>query len=177
MDAAQRTDEPFFAELAVIQFHEVHHAPQDRCTERIGLALPCGNDQPQRFAVDLLTHLVVQLERGAHTADAVVAQLQAVIVERQTNPVGGCEKRFGRSIAAHDLGAQLDARCQGRGVAVLFSEEQGFLLHRQAGVDLAENRQILAAIAEDAPLDGVLTVHYIILAVAEADLRFVRNVL
>ena len=61
-------------------------------------------------------------------------------------------------------------------MAVLFSKEQGFLLHRQAGIDLAENRQILAAIAEDAPLDGVLTVHHIILAIAEADLRLVRNV-
>ena len=62
-------------------------------------------------------------------------------------------------------------------MAVLFSEEQGFLLHRQAGVDLAENRQILAAIAEDAPLDGVLTVHHIISAVAEADFRLVGDIL
>lgn len=176
MDAAQRTDEPFFAELTMIQFHEVHHAPQDRCTERIGLTVPRSHDQPQGFAVDLLAHLVVQLESGAHAADTVVAQLQAVIIERQTHPVGGCEKRFGRSIAAHDLGAQLDARRQGCGVAVLLSKEQGFLLHRQAGVDLAENRQILAAIAENAPLDGVLTVHHIISAVAEADFRLVGDI-
>ena len=33
MDVAQRTDEPFLAELTVIQFYEVHHAPQDRCPE------------------------------------------------------------------------------------------------------------------------------------------------
>ena len=29
MNAAQRTDEPFLAELAAIQFHKVHHAAQD----------------------------------------------------------------------------------------------------------------------------------------------------
>ena len=177
MDVAQRTDEPFLAELTVIQFYEVHHAPQDGCTERIRFTVPRSHDQPQGFAVDFLAHLVVQLESGAHAADAVIAQLQAVIVESQTNPVGGCEKRFGRSIAAHDLGAQLDARRQRCGVAVLFSKEQGFLLHRQAGIDLAENRQIPAAIAENAPLDGVLTVHHIISAVAEADFRLVGDIL
>ena len=154
----------------------MRHATQDRCTERIGLAIPSCYDQPQGLTIDFLAHLVVQLESGAYAADAVITQLEAVIVEGQTHPVGGCEKRFGRSIAAHDLGAQLDARRQGRGVAVLFSKEQGFLLHRQAGIDLAENRQVLAAVAEDAPLDGVLTVHHIILTVAEADLRFIRNV-
>ena len=176
MNAAQRTDEPFLAELTVIQLHKVHHATKDRCTERIRLTLPCGDDQPQGFAVDFFAHLVVQLESGAHTADAVVAQLQAVIVERQTNPVGGCEKCFGRCIAAHDLGAQLDASSKRCGVTVLFSKEQGFLLHRQAGVDLTENRQVFAAVTEDAPLDSVLTVHHIILTVAETDLRFVRNI-
>ena len=61
-------------------------------------------------------------------------------------------------------------------MAVLFGKEQGFLLHRQAGVDLAENRQILPSVAEDAPFNGVLTVHNIILAVAKADLRFVGNI-
>ena len=81
MNTAQRTDEPFFAELAVIQLHKVHHAAQDRCTERIGLAIPRSHDQPQGFAVDFFAHLVIQLESGAHTADAVIAQLQAVIVE------------------------------------------------------------------------------------------------
>ena len=128
----------------------------------------CHPKQPQSAAgirSRFLAHLVIQLESGAHAADAVIAQLQAVVIERQTHPIGGCEKRSGRSIAAHDLGTQLDARCQGRGVAVLFSEEQGFLLHRQAGIDLAENRQILAAVTEDAPLNGVLTVHHIILAI------------
>ena len=173
MDAAQRTDKLFFAEFAVIQFHEVHHAAQDRCTD----ALPCGNDQPQGFTVDFLAHLVVQLESGAHTADAVVAQLQAVIVERQTNPVGGCEKRFGRSIAAHDLCAELDARRQRCRIAVLFSEEQGFLLHRQASVDLAENRQVFAAVAEDAALDGMLAIHHIIFVVSETDFRLVCGIL
>ena len=62
-------------------------------------------------------------------------------------------------------------------MSVLLCKEQCFLLHRQAGVDLAENRQVLTAVTEDAPLNGVLTVHHIILAVAEADLRLVGNVL
>ena len=75
VNAAQRTDQPFLAELTVIQFHKVHHAPQDRCPERIRLALPCSHDQPQSLAVDFLAHLVVQLERSAHAADAVVTQL------------------------------------------------------------------------------------------------------
>ncbi len=141
---------PFLAELTMIQFHEVHHAPQDSGPEGIGFALPCFHDQPQSFAVDFLAHLVVQLERSAHAADAVVAQLQAVIVEVQTHPVGGCEKCHGRSIPAHDLGTELDARRQRCGVTVLLCEEQGFLLHRQTGVDLAENRAVLAAVAEDA---------------------------
>ncbi len=66
MDAAKRTNQPFLAELAVIQFHKVHHASQDRCTERIGLTIPRNHDQPQGFAVDLFAHLVIQLERGAH---------------------------------------------------------------------------------------------------------------
>ena len=62
MDAAKRTNQPFLAELAVIQFHKVHHTSQDRCTERIRLASPSCHDQPQSFAVDLFAHLVVQLE-------------------------------------------------------------------------------------------------------------------
>ena len=108
MDAAKRTNQPFLAELAVIQLHKVHHATQDRCTERIGFAIPRSHDQPQGFAVDLFAHLVIQLERGAHAADAVIAQLQTVIVECQPHPVGSSEKFFGRSITAHDLGTQLD---------------------------------------------------------------------
>ena len=62
-------------------------------------------------------------------------------------------------------------------MSVLLCKEQCFLLHRQSGVDLAENRQVLTAVTEDAPLNGMLTVHHIILAVAEADLRLVGNVL
>ena len=57
----------------------------------------------------------------------------------QPHPVGGCDKRHGRCIAAHHLGAQLDACRQGCGVTVLLRKEQGLLLHRQAGVDLAED--------------------------------------
>ena len=56
VNAAQSTDQPFLAELTVIQFHKVHHAPQDRCPERIRLALPCSHDQPQGLAVDFLAH-------------------------------------------------------------------------------------------------------------------------
>ena len=41
-------------------------------------------------------------------------------------------------------------------------QEQGFLLHRQTGVDLAEDRAVLAAVEEDAALDGVLPIHYIV---------------
>ena len=132
---------------------------------------------PQSFAVDLFAQLVVQLQRRAHAADAVVAQLHTVVVEGQPHPVGGCNKRLGGRIAAHHLGAQLDARRQGCGVTVLLGKEQGFLLHRQTGVDLAEDRAVLAAVEEDAALDGVLPIHYIVPAVAEADLRLVNDVL
>ena len=62
-------------------------------------------------------------------------------------------------------------------MTVLLRKEQGFLLHRQTGVDLAEDRAVLAAVEEDAALDGVQTVHYIVPAVAEADLRLVNDVL
>ena len=71
--------------------------------------------------------LVVQLQRRAHAADAVVAQLHTVVVEGKPRPVSGCDKRLGRRIAAHHLGAQLDARRQGCGVTVLLGKEQGFL--------------------------------------------------
>ena len=37
-------------------------------------------------------------------------------------------------------------------MTVLLCEEQSFLLHRQAGVDLAQNRQILTAVAQDTAL-------------------------
>ena len=98
MDAAQGTDQPFLVELTVIHFHEVHHTLQDCGTEGIGFALPCVHNQPQSLAVDFLAHLVVQLECSAYAADAVVAQLQAVIVEVQTHPVGGCEECHGKSM-------------------------------------------------------------------------------
>ena len=62
-------------------------------------------------------------------------------------------------------------------MTVLLGKEQGFLLHRQTGVDLAEDRAVLAAVEEDAALDGVLPIHYIVPAVAEADLRLVNDVL
>ena len=176
VNAAQSTDQPFLAELTVIQFHKVHHAPQDRCPERIRFALPCSHDQPQGLAVDFLAHLVVQLECGAHAADAVVAQLQAVVVEVQTHPIGGCEKCNGGRILSHDLGTELDARRQRCGVTVLLCEEQSFLLHRQAGVDLAQNRQILTAVAQDTRFNGMLAVRYIISAIAKADLRLVRRI-
>ena len=61
-------------------------------------------------------------------------------------------------------------------MAVLLGKEQGFLLHGHTGVDLAENRQGSAAVTKDARFDGVLAIHHIILAVAEADLRFIRNI-
>ena len=177
MDAAQRTDKPLRAVLPMIQLHKVHHAPQDSRPEGIRSALPRFHDVPQGFAVDFFAQLVVQLQRRAHAADTVVAQLHTVVVEGQPHPVGGCDKRLGRRIAAHHLGAQLDARRQGCGVTVLLRKEQGFLLHRQTGVDLAEDRAVLAAVKEDAALDGVLPVHHIVPAVAEADLRLVNDVL
>ena len=121
----------------MIQLHKVHHAPQDSRPEGIRSALPRFHDVPQGFAVDFFAQLVVQLQRRAHAADAVVAQLHAVVVEGKPHPVGGCDKRLGRCIAAHHLGAQLDARRQGRGVTVLLRKQQGLLLHRQSGVDLA----------------------------------------
>ena len=37
----------------------------------------------QSFAVNFFAHLIVQLERSAHAADAVVAQLQAVIYVKE----------------------------------------------------------------------------------------------
>ena len=177
MDSAQRTDKPLRAVLPMIQLHKVHHTPQDSRPEGIRSALPRFHNVPQGFAVNFLTQLVVQLQRRAHAADAVVAQLHTVVVEGQPHPVGGCDKRLGRRIAAHHLGAQPDARRQGCGVTVLLRKEQGFLLHRQTGVDLAEDRAVLAAVEEDAALDGVLPVHHIVPAVAEADLRLVNDVL
>ena len=60
-------------------------------------------------------------------------------------------------------------------MTVLLCEEQGFLLHRQASVDLTQNRQILTAVAQDTRFNGVLAVRYIIPAIAEADLRLVRR--
>ena len=150
VDAAQRTDKPLRTVLPMIQLHKVHHAPQDSRPEGIRSALPRFHDVPQGFAVDLFAQLVVQLQRRAHAADAVVAQLHTVVVEGKPHPVGGCDKRLGRRIAAHHLGAQLDARRQGCGVTVLLGKEQGFLLHGHARVHLAEDRQILAAVAEDA---------------------------
>ena len=130
MDAAQRTDKPLCAVLPMIQLHKVHHAPQDSRPEGVRSALPRRHDVPQSFAVDLFAQLVVQLQRRAHAADAVVAQLHTVVVEGKPRPVSGCDKRLGRRIAAHHLGAQLDARRQGCGVTVLLGKEQGFLPER-----------------------------------------------
>ena len=62
-------------------------------------------------------------------------------------------------------------------MTVLLRKEQGLLLHRQTGVDLAEDRAVLAAVEEDAALDSMLPVHHIVPAVAEADLRLVNDVL
>ena len=160
MDAAQRTDKPLLAVLPMIQLHKVHHAPQDSRPEGIRSALLRFHDVPQSFAVDLFAQLVVQLQRRAHAADAVVAQLHTVVVEGKPRPVSGCDKRLGRRIAAHHLGAQPDARRQRRSVTVLLRKEQGFLLHRQTGVDLAEDRAVLTAVEEDAALDRwILLLH------------------
>ena len=79
MDSAQRTDKPLRAVLSMIQLHKVHHAPQDSRPEGIRSALPRFHDVPQGFAVDFFAQLVVQLQRRAHAADAVVAQLHAVV--------------------------------------------------------------------------------------------------
>lgn len=80
MDAAQRTDKPLLAVLPMIQLHKVHHAPQDSRPEGIRFALPRFHDVPQSFAVDLFAQLVVQLQRRAHAADAVVAQLHGKLL-------------------------------------------------------------------------------------------------
>ena len=177
VDVAQCTEQPFFTELAVVQLHKVHHAFQNRCPERIGLALPCCHDQPHRFTVERFAHLLVEPESRTNAADAVIGQLLAVIIETQPHPVGGCEESLGNSIAAYDLGAELDASSQRSGKAVLLGKEQGFLLHGHARVHLAEDRQILAAVAEDAPLDGVLPIRYDELTVAETDLRLICHIL
>ena len=79
MDAAERTNQPFLAVLPVVQLYKVHHAPQDSRPEGIRSALPRFHDVPQGFAVDFFAQLVVQLQRRAHAADAVVAQLHAVV--------------------------------------------------------------------------------------------------
>ena len=176
VDVAQRTEQPFFTELAVVQLHKVHHAFQNRCPERIGLALPCCHDQPHRFTVERFAHLLVEPESRTNAADAVIGQLLAVIIETQPHPVGGCEKRLGNGIAAHHLGTELDACRQRRREAVLLGKEQGFLLHGHARVHLAEDRQILAAVAEDAPLDGVLPIRYDELTVTETDLRLICHI-
>ena len=172
VDVAQRTEQPFFTELAVVQLHKVHHAFQNRCPERIRFALPCCHDQPHRFTVERFAHLLVEPESRTNAADAVIGQLLAVIIEAQSHPVGGCEKGFGDGIAAHHLGTELDACRQRRREAVLLGKEQGFLLHGHARVHLAEDRQILAAVAEDAPLDGVLPIRYDELTVTETDLPY-----
>ena len=115
VDAAQRTDKPLRAVLPVVQLHKVHHAPQDSRPEGIRSALPRRHDVPQGFAVDLFAQLVVQLQRRAHAADAVVAQLHTVVVEGQPHPVGGCNKRLegasppttlARSLMPADRGAE-----------------------------------------------------------------------
>ena len=121
MDAAQRTEQPFFTELAVVQFHKVHHAFQNRGPERIGFALPCCHDEPHRFTVERFAHLLVEPESRTNAADAVIGQLLAVIIEAQSHPVGGCKKGFGDGIAAHHLGTKLD----GKNVYTLSWEYQG----------------------------------------------------
>ena len=83
VDAAQRTEQPFFAELAVVQFHKVHHAFQDRCPERIGLAFPCVHNEPHRFTVERFAHLLVEPECRTNAADAVIGQLLAVMCNLQ----------------------------------------------------------------------------------------------
>ena len=132
---------------------------------------------PQGFAVDFFAQLVVQLQRRAHAADAVVAQLHAVVVEGQPHPVGGCDKRLEGASPPTTLARSLMPADSGAGRTVLLRKEQGFLLHRQSGVDLAEDRAVRATVEEDAALDGVLPVHHIVSAVAEADLRLVNDVL
>ena len=123
-----------------------------------------------------LAHLLVEPESRTNAADAVIGQLLAVIIETQSHPVGGCKKRLGNGIAAHHLGTKLDACRQRRRKAVLLGEEQGFLLHGHARVHLAEDRQILAAVAEDALLDGVLPIRYDELIVTETDLRLICHI-
>ena len=124
----RRTEQPFLAELAVVQLHKMHHAFQNRGPERIRFALPCCHDQPHRFTVERFAHLLVEPESRTNAADAVISQLLAVIIETQPHPVGGCEKRLGNGIAAHHLGTELDACRQRRREAVLLGKEQGFLL-------------------------------------------------
>lgn len=83
VDVAQRTEQPFFTELAVVQLHKVHHAFQNRCPERIGLALPCCHDQPHRFTVERFAHLLVEPESRTNAADAVIGQLLSHNISRQ----------------------------------------------------------------------------------------------
>ena len=160
----------------MVQLHKVHHAFQNRGPERIRFALPCCHDQPHRFTVERFAHLLVEPESRTNAADAVIGQLLAGIIETQPHPVGGCENRRGNGIAAHHLGTEPDACRQRRREAVLLGKEQGFLFHGHARVHLAEDRQILAAVAEDAPLDGVLPIHYDELTVTETDLRLVCHI-
>ena len=118
---------------------------QDARQGGIRIAAPRFHDVPQGFAVDLFAQLVVQLQRRTHAADAVVAQLHTVVVEGKPHPVGGCDKRLGRRIAAHHLGAQLDARRQGCGVTVLLGKqptsvnEDGW---RYCGLDGRDGRKL-----------------------------------
>ena len=52
VDAAQRTEQPFFTELAVVQLHKVHHAFQNRSSTRL---ISSGVRCPRNFSTLLLS--------------------------------------------------------------------------------------------------------------------------
>ena len=172
VDVAQRTEQPFFAELAVVQLHKVHHAFQNRCPERIRLALPCCHDQPHRFTVERFAHLLVEPESRTNAADAVIGQLLAVIIETQPTRLVAARKALEGASPPTTLARSLMPAVSGA-ERPFCSAKSRLPAPRSCPCTPCRESADSAAVTEDAPLDGVLPIRYDELTVAETDLRLI----
>ena len=173
---AEAVNEPLPVVLAVVQLHEVDDSLNDFRSQGIGIAVPCLQQEGQRFLINLCAD-TLELSKGGIDADDAPDASAALKAHMKSYVLGRFVKLARRLILAAKIGAEPGAGGQGCGVAGLHGKQQRFILFCHAIVHLAEDRQVVVAVHVLARHNSMLPVKHIIVTVTKANLRFVGDTL
>ncbi len=134
-------DKAFRVVLVVVHIHKPNHPLDCFGPHGILMALPGGGNQVEGFRINFIAYALEQPVSGGYTADTILPS-GLVVGEPQSGAAGCLHKGGGRLFAGKhqraDFCAGIDLCCK----PCLLGEQQGFIFHAQARVDLAKNRQV-----------------------------------